>query len=461
MSYQKPSLREWLLTNTQKGGSVGRDLLREEAKKNCSLPNGSRTLSNVLQELYPESDLLQQGNSASRCKAKRPAVYYGFSLCYRDILPDKVSSTLCSDIEDHTLSSRGESNDSDDEMRLKDLRIKELSDELRSAQCEIKEYKNELESANIEITTLHARIEALEAETQLNKKKEEEYIAKEENLTKRKNEWKRRFAYSLDERDFMLQKADIVNEQRSHDLPRVPTGFQNTKQKKLGKGSFGEVYKENLNGHDVAVKVFSKSFIGQQEARKEARALKRTQVTKITPELLGFGSLDDDPVIITSFHCYQGGVGTIQYLAKKGEAPELNTSDFWLGVFAATNDALATIHSQGIIHNDIKTDNVIIENAKTVKIIDLGLSRSVCDTKVSSVKNRDNYPWIAKEVATGEHPPSTHSDMYAFGYMMQKVMKYRPHVACAPLQMAVTECMQENRELRCGSFQLKCILNHR
>ena len=62
-------------------------------------------------------------------------------------------------------------------------------------------------------------------------------------------------------------------------------------------------------------------------------------------------------------------------LAKKSKDPEVASSEFWLDVFAEMNNAIAAVHALGIVHKDLKTDNVIVERDGSVKCACLRTNR--------------------------------------------------------------------------------------
>ena len=91
-------------------------------------------------------------------------------------------------------------------------------------------------------------------------------------------------------------------------------------------------------------------------------------------------------------------------------------------------EALHHIHSKGFLHNDLKADNVVLENREdgcNAVIIDFGKSR-----KIDAPKNRkklskaeqklfqQSYPHIAPEIVSSTGDQTTASDMYSLAKIL-------------------------------------------
>jgi len=79
--------------------------------------------------------------------------------------------------------------------------------------------------------------------------------------------------------------------------------------------------------------------------------------------------------------------------------------------------AAAALHRVGVIHRDIKPDNVILESAGSLKLIDLGVVRipGIEDLPPEDIPGTPAY--MAPEMLTGE-PGNEATDIYALGVTM-------------------------------------------
>ena len=139
--------------------------------------------------------------------------------------------------------------------------------------------------------------------------------------------------------------------------------------KKLGSGSFGDIYLgiSLLNNSYVAIKTETKK-IPNQHLETEAYFLFLLKSEGI-PEILSFGKTKDYNILIEPF------LGKSLYQLYEENNRYFRTKDICL-MGIQILDRLEWIHSKNIIHRDIKPDNFLIGNKdpNTIYLIDFGLS---------------------------------------------------------------------------------------
>ena len=141
---------------------------------------------------------------------------------------------------------------------------------------------------------------------------------------------------------------------------------------KIGEGGMGEVYRarDTKLGRDVAIKVLPAAFSADSER------LRRFEL-----EAQAAGSLNH-PNILVIFHIgMHGGAPyivsellegeTLRQRMTGGALPQRKAIDYAL----QTARGLAAAHDKGIVHRDIKPDNVFVTNDGRVKILDFGLAK--------------------------------------------------------------------------------------
>ena len=154
--------------------------------------------------------------------------------------------------------------------------------------------------------------------------------------------------------------------------------------KKLGSGSFGDIYLgiSLLNNSYVAIKTETKK-IPNQHLETEAYFLYLLKSVGI-PEILSFGKTKDYNILIEPF------LGKSLYQLYEENNRYFKISDICL-MGIQILDRLEWIHSKNIIHRDIKPDNFLIGNKdpNTIYLIDFGLSSKYRSSKQENIKNLD------------------------------------------------------------------------
>lgn len=148
--------------------------------------------------------------------------------------------------------------------------------------------------------------------------------------------------------------------------------------KMLGKGAFGRV---NLAIHKlceqlVAVKSINKQFLTEDESSKkkvmqEVLILQKTRHKNIVKL---FDSFETNKHIVFVMELCAGG-DLLNYVRKRRKLKE-NVAKY---IFKQVVDGLYYCHSKGIVHRDIKLDNLLLDETGTVKICDFGVSRLLQD----------------------------------------------------------------------------------
>ncbi len=165
--------------------------------------------------------------------------------------------------------------------------------------------------------------------------------------------------------------AEMFSDERSADF--AGTRIRHYKiQKLIGKGGMGEVYlatDEKLR-RNVAIKILSADFAKDAERMsrfiQEARAASALNHANIIT-IYEIGESADFHFIATE---YIEGTTLTEYL--KQEQIDFRTI---LEIAIQIASALVSAHEAGIIHRDIKPDNIMIRNDGTVKVLDFGIAK--------------------------------------------------------------------------------------
>jgi serine/threonine protein kinase/class 3 adenylate cyclase len=222
---------------------------------------------------------------------------------------------------------------------------------------------------------------------------------------------------------------------------------------RLGQGGMGAVYRgEDLcDGAVVAIKVLRPEWAGREtflrRFQKEARLLAEVNNPFVT-NLLEVN--EDDGIHFLVLEFVQGRSLGAQ-LAERGTLDE----SMALAIAADVARALADAHQRGIIHRDVKPENVLLAQSGDtsvnggalpfrVKLSDFGLARHVVETESlqltqASVVGTPQY--MAPEQCVGD-PIDPRADVYALGATLFHLLTGRPPF----LASSVTELFRMHRE---------------
>ncbi|MBP3036865.1 PASTA domain-containing protein [Arthrobacter sp. zg-ZUI100] len=106
-----------------------------------------------------------------------------------------------------------------------------------------------------------------------------------------------------------------------------------------------------------------------------------------------------------------------------------------LALLDAVVDGLAAAHDAGLIHRDVKPENVLLADNGSIKIADFGLARAV-STSTNTGTLVGTVAYLAPELVTGTGADER-SDVYSVGIMLYEMLTGRqPFTGTAPIQVA-------------------------
>ena len=187
---------------------------------------------------------------------------------------------------------------------------------------------------------------------------------------------------------------------------------------KLGKGGMGVVYKAHDSSLDrtVALKFLpEEANLSEQESQRferEAQAAARLN----HPNICTIHSFDEHEGQAFLVMEYVEG-STLRELIRNGPLPVDRALDYAVQIAKA----LAKAHDAGIIHRDIKPDNIMVNSEDQIKVMDFGLAR-LKDTEpiTSTVSTLGTVAYMAPEQIQGlkvDH----RADLFSFGMVLYEM----------------------------------------
>ncbi len=107
-----------------------------------------------------------------------------------------------------------------------------------------------------------------------------------------------------------------------------------------------------------------------------------------------------------------------------------------LAYLEAIVDGLAAAHRAGLVHRDMKPENVLVSRDGQIKVADFGLARATTDFTGVGAALVGTVAYISPELVSGS-PADERSDIYAVGIMAYEMLTGRqPFTGASPIQVA-------------------------
>lgn len=187
----------------------------------------------------------------------------------------------------------------------------------------------------------------------------------------------------------------------------------------IGAGGMAVVYKamcHRLNRY-VAVKILRDELANDEEFRKRFQTEAQAVAMLSHPNIVSVYDVSHSDGVEYIVMELIEGVTLMQYMKKKGALGWKEALHFAVQI----SKALEHAHEKGIVHRDIKPQNIMILKDGTIKVADFGIAALESAQEKKSDQTVGSVHYIAPEQARGEQP-DPRSDIYSLGVVMYEML---------------------------------------
>ena len=210
----------------------------------------------------------------------------------------------------------------------------------------------------------------------------------------------------------------------------------------VGVGGMAVVYKayDNIDDRMVSIKVLKDEFLANEEFRRrfknESKAiavLSHPNIVKVYDVSLG----DKLQYIVME---YVEGITLKEYIEQQGVIPWKEAVHFTTQILRALQHA----HDKGIVHRDIKPQNILLLENGSIKVTDFGIARfSRGETRTMTEAAIGSVHYISPEQARGETTDDK-ADIYSVGVVLYEMITGRlPFEAESAVSVAIMQVQNE------------------
>ncbi len=209
-------------------------------------------------------------------------------------------------------------------------------------------------------------------------------------------------------------------------------------QELIGVGGMANVYKafDIMEQRVVAVKILREEFLSNEDFvrrfKNESKAigeLSHPNIVKV------YDVITDEPIQSIVME-YVDGITLKEYIEYKKVLPWKEAVHFTIQILRALQHA----HDHGIVHRDIKPQNIMLLSDRTIKVMDFGIARfSRSESQTMTDKAIGSVHYISPEQARGDVIDDK-ADIYSVGVMLFEMLTGKlPFEADSPVSVAIKQ----------------------
>jgi len=195
----------------------------------------------------------------------------------------------------------------------------------------------------------------------------------------------------------------------------------------IGRGGMGVVYhaRDERLKRQVAIKVLPPELAFREDIRTRFLREAETAARLSHPHIVPIHSVGEGPDGLVYFvMAYVDGEPLGAKLKRRGQLPTEEARR----IMQETSDALAAAHALGIVHRDVKPDNILLEGSRgRVVVTDFGIAKALSSTTGGATLTGTGVAigtphYMSPEQAAGDREIDGRSDLYSLGVVTYQML---------------------------------------
>lgn len=209
---------------------------------------------------------------------------------------------------------------------------------------------------------------------------------------------------------------------------------------KIGAGGMADVYKgrDQMLNRYVAIKVLKKQYKEDENFVRKFRSEAQAAAGLIHPNIVNVYDVGEDRGLNYMVMELVEGITLKEYIERKGRISHKET----ISIAIQMCSGIGAAHASGIIHRDIKPQNIIISKDGKVKVTDFGIAKAITSNTVST-NAMGSVHYTSPEQARGGFSDQR-SDIYSIGItLFEMVTGQVPFDGETTVEVAMKHLQQE------------------